>query len=285
MKENLTSLIEKTEKELAALGKTLMTKAAGACVTLGKVIFALQSKAPEGVSMAKHILSTMNATRADVPSVSWCVAVCCAFIGDGGGEQFTEPDLDKTPARWLALASAIYSAIAAKLADDKEPMNKADAVGYREQVANIIRERPANGYELLRAMRDKIKGKAKGKETGKGGGEKETEETGEELSPVEKALACMKEAARLLAEAEPDGGTCKVFRRLAISIGKLAKLKGKSAPDAPVSPLRMEGGTLVPVAPAPVAPARKPRGKRNAAAASAPAGTTSLADAFEKAAA
>ncbi len=282
MKENLTSLLDKTEKELAALGKTLLSKAAGACIALGKVIFTLQSKAPEGVSMAKFILSTIGADRADVPSVSWCVAVCCAYIGDGA-DKFSETDLDKTPARWLALASAIYSAIASKLADEKEPMNEAEAAGYREIVANVVRERPSNGYEQLKSVRDKLKGKGKGTDAknGGGGGEQE-QETAEEIPPVEKALAAMKEAARLLAESEPDTAQCAVFRRLAISIGKLAKLKGKSAPANPVAPLRMEGTTLAPVVEKPAGtPAARSRGR----ARNTPAAVTPLAAVFEKAAA
>ena len=268
----LTSLLDKAEKELIALGKKYLAQFGAACLVLGKIIFALQRKAPAGVSMSKYILGALGVSRSDVPSVSWCVARCCEYIGAGAG-HYAEDDLDKTPARWLAVASAIYGLLDKAEGDEKTPMDAAKAAGYREQVAEVIRTRPGNGLEVLKALRDSLKPE---KETGGGEG---AETPGEEIPAEEKALSAMKEAARLLAESKPDAGQCAVFRRLAISIGRIAKLKAKDAPAAPLAPLTIEAGnTLAPVAEARPARAPRRRGK-------APAGVTPIAEVMAQASA
>ena len=273
----LTSLIEKAEKELVTLAKKHLAQFGAACLLLGKILFALQRKAPAGVSVSKYILGALGVSRTDIPSVSWSVARCCEYIGAGAG-HFAEDDLDKTPARWLAVASAIYGLLEKAEGDEKNPMDAAKAAGYREQVAEVIRTRPGNGLEVLKALRDSLKPE---KETGGGAGaDGEGAETpAEEIPAEEMALSAMKEAARLLAESKPDAGQCAVFRRLAISIGRIAKLKAKDAPAAPLAPLTIEAGnTLAPVAEARPARAPRRRGK-------APAGVTPIAEVMAQAAA
>jgi hypothetical protein len=273
----LTSLLDKAEKELVTLAKKTLAQFGSACLVLGKILFAMQRKAPAGVSMSKYILGALGVSRSDIPSVSWSVARCCEYIGTGAG-HYAEEDLDKTPASWLAVASAIFGLLDKAENDDKAPMDAAKVAGYREQVAEVIRSRPGNGLEVLKALRDSLKPEKKDGGAG-GAGEGETETT-EEIPGEEMALAAMKEAARLLAESNPDTAQCAVFRRLAISIGRIAKLKAKTAPPAPVAPLAIvEGNTLAPVTVEEAKPAR--RAPRRAG--KTPAGVTPIGAVMEQA--
>ena len=272
----LTSLIEKAEKELVSLGKKHLAQFGGACLTLGKIIFALQGKAPAGAVMSKYILGAFGVTRADVPSVAWSVARCCEYIGAGAG-HYAEDDLDKAPARWLAVVSAIYGLLDKAEADEKTPMDAAKAAGYREQVAEVIRTRPGNGLEVLKALRDSLKPE---KDGGAGGaGEGEAAETPEEMTAAESALDALKQAARFLSESNLDTALVAVFRRTLLSVGRLLRFKAKDATPAPIAPLTMEAGnTLAPVQTG----GRKRKGK---AAAETPAGVTSIGAVLEAAAA
>ena len=251
---NLTSLIEKTEKELVALGKRHLSTVGTACHVLGKIFFALGKLTPANVALSKFILDSFGVARVDVPRQAWSVAVCAAHIGEGMG-KFGESDFDKTPARWLAVASAIYNLLEKAEAD--KTLDAAKAAGFREQVALVVRERPTNGQTVLESLRDALKPQGAGKG---GAGEREGEngagEGGEEILPPESlAMESLKNTANLIAAASFDSVQIKALRRTFCQVGKLIRLKAKAATPAPIAPVTVEttaaGPTIVP-APAPM---------------------------------
>lgn len=262
----LTSLMSSTDKELGKLGRAEIYKADGACHLLGKIIFALASIAPKGAVMAKFVLATIGAERKDVPRQSWSIAVCAAYVCEEQKPGFvTEAVFDKSPARWLAVASAIHNLLDKQIATEGSGMDESKAAGYREQVAVILRERKSNGQTLLEALRDSLK-----PEANTGGGDGEGNQ-GEEVVPLEvQAMEALIEAANLIGQATFDTVQIASLQSTFDKVGQVIELKRQAASPAPIAPVTVETSGGIPS----IVPAPEP----------APAGTMPVAAAMEAAA-
>ena len=249
----LSSLIKKTDSELAKMGKDEISKSSGACLVLGKIIYALSLLMPKDTTLAKYVAGMIGDKAKDIPRASFSIAVCAAFIGEGAG-KYSEKVFDKTAARVLAVASAIYNLLTKAVEDKREItigketfiMDETRADGYRVQVANIINEGDKSTMQSrLESIRDALKpAKAKG-EGGEGG-----EGEGGDVLPLEvQALDALKAFAVALGKATFDKVQFKALNAAFAEVSALMKVKGKAAKEAPIAMDGMEGATFVPSVP------------------------------------
>jgi hypothetical protein len=253
----LSSLIKKTDSELAKMGKDEISKSSGACLVLGKIIYALSLLMPNDTTLAKYIASMIGDSAKDIPRASFSIAVCAAFIGEGAG-KYSEKVFDKTAARVLAVASAIYNLLTKAVEDKREMtigketfvMDETRADGYRVQVSVIINEGDKSTMQSrLESIRDALK-PAKAKGEGGEGGEGEDKSEGGDVLPLEvQALDALKAFAVALGKATFDKVQFKALNAAFAEVSALMKVKGKAAKEAPKATGEMEGATFVPSAP------------------------------------
>jgi len=251
----LSSLIKKTDSELAKMGKDEISKSSGACLVLGKIIYALSLLMPKDTTLAKYVAGMIGDKAKDIPRASFSIAVCAAFIGEGAG-KYSEKVFDKTAARVLAVASAIYNLLTKAVEDKREMtigketfvMDETRADGYRVQIATIINEGDKSSMQSrLESIRDALK---PAKQTGSEGGEGEDKSEGGDVLPLEvQALDALKAFAIALGKATFDKVQFKALNAAFAEVSALMKVKGKAAKEAPKATGEMEGATFVPSAP------------------------------------
>jgi hypothetical protein len=241
--ENLAAFMEMSVADLGKRGRQLLADEGGLCHRLGKLISALSSKAPRGTkSVQKYVAETIKAARADIPPVAWSVANCCGFVGEGAG-RYSEEQLDKIPARWLAVASAIINLVPDALETGREvngkPFDQAAADAHLECMAAVIRTKPKGGQDRLETLRDQLKPakqEAGDGEGGEGDGKGETGEEGEELTAAEMALGALKAAGEYIGEADFSEEQSKALALAFKRLGQIVKLKsGKPGKAAKVA--------------------------------------------------
>jgi hypothetical protein len=228
--ENLAAFQAMSVADLSKRGRQLLADSGGLCHRLGKLISALSSKAPRDTkSVQKYVSESIKANRADIPAQAWSVANCCGRVGEGSG-FYSEEQLDKIPARWLAVASAIINLIPEAKEAGREvngkPFGEVEAATHFECMAAVIRTKPKGGQDRLETLRDQLKpAKSKGEgEGGEGEGDGEGEE-GEELTAAEIALGTLKAAGERIGEADFTPEQAAVLVAAFKALGAVVKLK------------------------------------------------------------
>ena len=240
--ENLAAFMEMSVADLGKRGRQLLADEGGLCHRLGKLISALSSKAPRGTkSVQKYVAETIKAARADIPPVAWSVANCCGFVGEGAG-RYSEEQLDKIPARWLAVASAIINLVPDALETGREvngkPFDQAAADAHLECMAAVIRTKPKGGQDRLETLRDQLKPAKADKGDGEGTEGEGTEggESGDELTPAEIALATLQAAGVRIGEADFSESQAVALLAAFKALAAVVKVKaGKPAKPAKVA--------------------------------------------------
>jgi len=159
-----------TETLISAL-RNLTRNASSAHVTSGKIIAAITEK-----ETVKNITSFITKKLGEKPHDH---ALMCAVSFDMVAETgvhgtISEGLWDTTPLGWHLQISPILKYLAKEEAPDET------VAQVREEIARIIREKPANGLDMLKALKKALKGEPEAA----GGGEGGEEEPAEIVEPV-----------------------------------------------------------------------------------------------------
>lgn len=126
---------------LAARVKSANGKTASAQINLGKMLVVMNEQRGDKGTLASYVRKQVG----EIDSSAYKAANAFGMVGIGHG-SIEEKEFDACPLRWLIVVSAILNVLA-KSGDDI--LN----AGTREEVAKVLRARPANGYATLRDIK------------------------------------------------------------------------------------------------------------------------------------
>ena len=176
---SIVNLATKSIDDLQAMDiKTLITtlraetkRASSAHVNGGKIIFAVDGKRESDKSLTAWLTSELGEKPHDH-------ALMCAVsfrMVDTGHGSCSEEQWDTTPLKWHLQVSPILK----HMEKEKTPAETVSEI--REQMAEILREKPSDGEKRLKAIKAELRGEPENK--------KKKDEPKEPIEPEEKAGA------------------------------------------------------------------------------------------------
>lgn len=165
--KSLSDLQTLDKNKLITFIKTSVSKSGSIHLEIGKAVFVLDALRDSG-TLKKFVRAI---TGTEIPDHAFCCANSFALVGEGYS-FIPESDYDNTPLRWHLQVSAILNLIA--------ELSEEEKAAVREEVCAILRARPTDGYDTLKAIKARLKPAPENDDKGEG---KESEEKAENVLP------------------------------------------------------------------------------------------------------